>query len=429
MKKVIQGLRVFGDLRHSIFENVVAESCSSNDDTVSMLSPVKMIRQTTYPGPDAGPGSDMLLVRPLAALDSAINRLQEEREKDYRQTRGLQDRLDLLAAALSYNELTAISGFRAFDQDHDGRVSIEDLRRSMCDLEITMQSGELEMLFNHIDADHDGFNSETEWSRVMEADPSLGLAYQHPGVRRMPSKYACDKDAYKVRTCIPATAAVQTLSTEYSAELEQLRRDVRGMGEAKEAYEAQENRLHHELIRQKAELDGAIITLQADNEELKLKLKQNCGTIIKLQAENEELKLKLSKERDAAGVCAQLCSTAPSSRSAAQFASDEQQLNVLKTSELEKAALKEVHARQMCEMQAEVIELRVRVDAREEEVTRLTDVLAKQIGATQAIARDARLYALEHEHKLVANQKLDNARVQIQSLAAQVEELHSIEAL
>jgi hypothetical protein len=35
-------------------------------------------------------------------------------------------------------------------------------------------------------------------------------------------------------------------------------------------------------------------------------------------------------------------------------------------------------------MQAEVIELRVRVDAREEEVTRLTDVLAKQIGATQA---------------------------------------------
>jgi hypothetical protein len=119
-----------------------------------MLSPVKMI--------DAGPGGDMLLVRPLAALDSA--------------------------------------GFRTFDQEHDGRVSIEDLRRSMCDLEITMQSGELEILFNHFDADHDDFISETEWSRVMEADPSLGLAYQHPGVRRMPSKYACDKDAYNVRT-------------------------------------------------------------------------------------------------------------------------------------------------------------------------------------------------------------------------------------
>jgi hypothetical protein len=256
---------------------------------------------------------------------------------------------------------------------------------------------------------------------------------------------------------------VQTLSTEYSAELEQLRLDVRGMGEAKGAYESQENRLHHELIRQKAELDGAIIKLQADNEELKLKLKQNCGTIIKLQAENEELQQKLKqhlfaasedgtceleqlrtlrsrfqethalleaaiKERRAGGVCAQLSalrpavSTAPSSRSAAQFASDEQQLNILKTSEMEKAALKEVHARQMCEMQAEVIELRVRVDAREEEVTRLTDVLAKQIGATQAIARDARLYALDHDHKLVANQKLDNARVQ--GLAAQVEELH-----
>ena len=110
----------------------------------------------------------------------------------------------------------------------------------------------------------------------------------------MPSKYACDKDAYKVRTCIPATATVQTLSIEYSAELEQLRRDVHGMGEEKGTYEAQETRLHychchHELIRQKAELDGAIIKLQADNEELKLKLKQNCGAIIKLQAETEEL--------------------------------------------------------------------------------------------------------------------------------------------
>ena len=138
------------------------------------------------------------------------------------------------------------------------------------------------------------------------------------------------------------------------------------------------------LFDRKRSLTAPSSHCRPDNEELKLKLKQNCGTIIKLQAENEELKLKLSKERDAAGVCAQLCSTAPSSRSAAQFASDEQQLNILKTSELEKAALKEVHARQMCEMQAEVIELRVRVDAREEEVTRLTDVLAKQIGATQA---------------------------------------------
>ncbi len=46
-------------------------------------------------------------------------------------------------------------------------------------------------------------------------------------------------------------------------------------GRGNGAYEAQENQLHHELIRQKAELDGAIIKLQAENEELKLKLRQH----------------------------------------------------------------------------------------------------------------------------------------------------------
>ena len=37
--------------------------------------------------------------------------------------RDLQDRLDLLAAALAYYGLTVLSGFSAFDQDQDGRIS------------------------------------------------------------------------------------------------------------------------------------------------------------------------------------------------------------------------------------------------------------------------------------------------------------------
>ena len=56
-----------------------------------------------------------------------------------RQTRrDLQDRLDGLAAARAYCGLTVLSGFSAFDQDQDGRILIEDLRRSMSDLELTM---------------------------------------------------------------------------------------------------------------------------------------------------------------------------------------------------------------------------------------------------------------------------------------------------
>jgi hypothetical protein len=75
--------------------------------------------------------------------------------------------LDFLAAALAYNELTVTSGFRAFDQDGDGRVSIEDLRQSMHDLEQTMQPCELQILFNFIDTDRDGLISETEWSTAL----------------------------------------------------------------------------------------------------------------------------------------------------------------------------------------------------------------------------------------------------------------------
>ncbi len=75
--------------------------------------------------------------------------------------------LDFLAAALSYNELTVTSGFRAFDKDGDGRVSIEDLRQSMHDLEQTMQPCELQILFNFMDTDRDGFISETEWSTAL----------------------------------------------------------------------------------------------------------------------------------------------------------------------------------------------------------------------------------------------------------------------
>jgi hypothetical protein len=88
----------------------------------------------------------------------------------------LQERLDLLAAALLHNELTTISGFSAFDQDCDGKVSVEDLRKSLKDLELTMQDGEIQMIFNFIDMDHDGFISEMEWRAALENSALRGYA-------------------------------------------------------------------------------------------------------------------------------------------------------------------------------------------------------------------------------------------------------------
>jgi hypothetical protein len=145
---------------------------------------------------------DEELLRPLVTLDSELNRLQKERSASSRQRkvdlshsssiqlafsspcnqnfssasrqarRDMQQKLNLLAAALSYSGLTVLSGFTAFDQDHDGRVSIEDLRMSMRDLEITIQHGELQILFNFLDADNDGFISETEWIMALrDSDP------------------------------------------------------------------------------------------------------------------------------------------------------------------------------------------------------------------------------------------------------------------
>jgi hypothetical protein len=87
----------------------------------------------------------------------------------------LQERLDLLAAALLHNELTTISGFSAFDQDCDGKVSVEDLRKSLKDLELTMQDGEIQMIFNFIDMDHDGFISEMEWRVALESSGATPL--------------------------------------------------------------------------------------------------------------------------------------------------------------------------------------------------------------------------------------------------------------
>ena len=131
-----------------------------------------------------------------------------------RSSRDLQERLDLLAAALSYNGLTVISGFSAFDQDRDGRVSMEDLRKSMNDLELAVQHAELQALFSFMDTDHDGFVSEIEWGAALrDADPFSVLASQ--GVRTLEIKVPPDADAH-----LQAVDAFETMKQELTKSLE-----------------------------------------------------------------------------------------------------------------------------------------------------------------------------------------------------------------
>jgi chromosome segregation ATPase len=153
------------------------------------------------------------------------------------------------------------------------------------------------------------------------------------------------------------------------------------------------------------------------------------------------------KERDAA------VAQVPSLRSAAEFAKD--QLH-LKTSELARLDKELAELRAQCqgseEQNIKLIELQARVTARESDVGRLREEVARlkeeaqtcareiahlkgensaqkevhasQIAEMQALAGDARLYAIEHEHKLVAQKKLEDARFKILGLEEQIEQLH-----
>ena len=190
----------FLKLKENMFDSARSSAVKTVDTTGDATAAVTNTQGSILQ--NLSPMFDEELLRPLVTLDSELNRLQKECSASSRQRkvdlthsssiksafsspshqnfssasrqarRDLQEKLNLLAAALSYSGLTVLSGFSAFDQDRDGRVSIEDLRMSMRDLEITMMHGELQILFNFMDADNDGFISETEWIMALrDADP------------------------------------------------------------------------------------------------------------------------------------------------------------------------------------------------------------------------------------------------------------------
>jgi DNA repair exonuclease SbcCD ATPase subunit len=164
--------------------------------------------------------------------------------------RSLQERLDLLAAALSYNGLTVASGFGAFDQDRDGRVSQTDLRKSLHELELDMPLADLQALFAHMDADADGFISDAEWGAALrDADPLSVLASQ--GVRMMGAQQQETAAAFSPRRSPPRAGG--------HAPVLQVPADASAADQARESFET----IRNELAKARADAER----LRADAEQ------------------------------------------------------------------------------------------------------------------------------------------------------------------
>ena len=78
--------------------------------------------------------------------------------------------LDHIAATLYYNSVEVKDGFDVFDVDGDGRLSIDDFRTAIAQLDLTMiRDEEVEALFASLDMNEDGFISMAEWDLGMKS--------------------------------------------------------------------------------------------------------------------------------------------------------------------------------------------------------------------------------------------------------------------
>eukprot|EP00961_Rhodomonas_salina_P133986 1802721-Rhodomonas_salina.3 len=75
----------------------------------------------------------------------------------------------MVGAALVYNQLSVQQGFSAFDADRDGRISAEDMRKSLAELEMGLTEAEMQVLHAELDRDKDGFLSVSEWEEGLRA--------------------------------------------------------------------------------------------------------------------------------------------------------------------------------------------------------------------------------------------------------------------
>lgn len=96
--------------------------------------------------------------------DVALAELRTAREELEKRLKGA---LDAVAASLAYNKLSILGGFAAFDADHDGLVSLEDMQKSLVDIECELTDSDLAFLHLELDKDGDGFLNVQEWTGAL----------------------------------------------------------------------------------------------------------------------------------------------------------------------------------------------------------------------------------------------------------------------
>jgi hypothetical protein len=79
----------------------------------------------------------------------------------------LQNSVDVVAAALSYNELSVSEGYDAFDADEDGQISLEALKSAVKQLSLNLTPEATFELFQYMQGGVTGSVTREEWLRVI----------------------------------------------------------------------------------------------------------------------------------------------------------------------------------------------------------------------------------------------------------------------
>lgn len=81
----------------------------------------------------------------------------------------VQTAINVLAAALRYNEMDPLVGYEAFDMDKDGAVSLDDLVKSADQLNLRLDPAQLEALVAFLDVHRVGSADPDKWVDVMSS--------------------------------------------------------------------------------------------------------------------------------------------------------------------------------------------------------------------------------------------------------------------
>ena len=132
-------------------------------------------------------GETILMSRGVTAQQSRIS--QEESVLDTAAETPSRA-IDVVAATLSYNSLTADKGFEAFDLDEDGKLSLNDLMESANQLQMGIADADLRTLFASLeDAADPGFINKEAWVQAVGASDTADVLRSRGVSMPAPAEY------------------------------------------------------------------------------------------------------------------------------------------------------------------------------------------------------------------------------------------------